>query len=69
MHIGILGSPDNPYVKELQRAASEHFSSLTTEVLRFGDLQVGLGDAATERAVIDLLRRLRATGRPQMRNV
>ncbi len=50
MHIGILGTPENPYVVELQRAASTHFPDLTTELLKFGDLQVGLGSAATERA-------------------
>lgn len=50
MHIGILGSADNPYVIELQRAASAHFPSLTTEVLRFADLQVGIGEAAIQRA-------------------
>lgn len=50
MHIGILGSPDNPYVIELQRAAKAYFPSMTTEVLRFGDLQVGIGEPTIERA-------------------
>lgn len=50
MHIGILGSPDNPYVIELQRAAVEHFPELTTEVLKFGDLQVGIGHSTSQRA-------------------
>ncbi|MCA9180595.1 MAG: RimK family alpha-L-glutamate ligase [Planctomycetales bacterium] len=51
MHIGILGSLDNPYVMELQRAASANFPGMTTEVLRFADLQVGIGESAIERAV------------------
>ncbi len=50
MHIGILGTPDNPYVMELQRAACEHFPELTTEVLKFGDLQVGIGSAPAQCA-------------------
>ncbi|MCC7335004.1 MAG: RimK family alpha-L-glutamate ligase [Pirellulaceae bacterium] len=51
MHIGILGSLDNPYVMELQRAASANFPGMTTEVLRFADLQVGIGEPAIERTV------------------
>lgn len=51
MHIGILGSLDNPYVMELQRAASANFPGMTTELLRFADLQVGIGEPAIERAV------------------
>lgn len=50
MHIGILGAADNPYVMELERAASKHFPELTTEVLKFGDLQVGIGSEAAQQA-------------------
>ncbi len=48
MHIGILGLPDNPYVMELQRAAEAHFPGVITEVLRFADLQAGLGEPGVE---------------------
>jgi tetrahydromethanopterin:alpha-L-glutamate ligase len=51
MHIGILGTADNPYVIDLQRAARDHFSGLTTSVLRFGEMRVGIGDRAIEQAV------------------
>lgn len=50
MHIGILGSSDNPYVIELERAASAHLPGMTVQVLRFADLQVGIGEPAIERA-------------------
>lgn len=51
MHIGILGTPDNPYVIDLQRAAREHFPELATTVLRFGEMRVGIGNRAIEQAV------------------
>ncbi len=51
MHIGILGTPDSPYVIDLQRAAREHFPELTTTVLRFGEMRVGIGNRAIEQAV------------------
>ena len=50
MHIGILGTPESPYVVELQQAASAHFPNMTTEVLKFGDLQVGIGEPAIQCA-------------------
>jgi tetrahydromethanopterin:alpha-L-glutamate ligase len=50
MHIGILGTPESPYVVELQRAANTHFPGMTTEVLKFGDLQVGIGEPAIQCA-------------------
>ena len=50
MHIGILGAPDNPYVIELQQSVGAHFPRITTQVIRFADLQVGIGDPAIERA-------------------
>ncbi len=50
MRIGILGSADNPYVLDLQRAAREHFLDMNTRVLRFADLQVGIGTPAIEQA-------------------
>lgn len=42
MRIGILGTPDSPYVLQLQQAAT-HFPQLAIELLRFGDLQIGTG--------------------------
>lgn len=51
MHIGILGAVDNPYVIDLQRAAGEHFPELSTVVLRYADLQVGIGATAIEQGV------------------
>lgn len=50
MHVGILGTADNPYVVQLQQAARTYFPNMTTEVLRFGDLQVGIGEEAAQRA-------------------
>ncbi len=51
MRIGILGTPDNPYVVDLQRAAREHFPKSSTSVLRFGELQVGIGDPQIEQTL------------------
>ncbi|MEZ6135865.1 MAG: RimK family alpha-L-glutamate ligase [Pirellulaceae bacterium] len=39
--MGILGTPDSPYVIDLQRAAHER--SIETVVLRYGDLQASIG--------------------------
>lgn len=50
MRIGILGTLDNPYIADIQRAARQYFPQITTLLLRFGDLQVGIGDAAAEAA-------------------
>jgi tetrahydromethanopterin:alpha-L-glutamate ligase len=40
--IGILGSADSPYVKELQRAAIQ-LGSVEVQLMRFGELQTSLG--------------------------
>jgi ribosomal protein S6--L-glutamate ligase len=50
MHIGILGTPDNRYVLDLQRAAQQSFPQLQLSVLRWGDLQVGIGHERAEQA-------------------
>ncbi len=50
MRIGILGTLDNPYIAELQRAARRYFPGVKTGVLRFGDMQVGVGSQLAEAA-------------------
>ncbi len=50
MRIGILGNLDNPFVVDLQRAARPFFPKVETLVLRFGDMQVGIGDEGVQRA-------------------
>lgn len=55
MRIGILGTFDSPYVADLQRAARQYFPCVETVCLRFGDLQVGTGNANV-RAVGPLYR-------------
>lgn len=41
---------DNPYIADLRRAAREYFPELELVVLRFGDLQVGIGNPAAVAA-------------------
>ncbi len=41
MRIGILGTPDSPYVLQLLRTAQTHFPQVRADVLRFVDLQIG----------------------------
>ena len=51
MHLGILGAADNYYVADLQRAASQYFPEWQVSLLRFGELQVGIGEARLEQGV------------------
>lgn len=50
MRIGILGTADNPYVLDVQRAAAEHFPGMSTVLLRWADLQVAIGAPGVELA-------------------
>jgi RimK family alpha-L-glutamate ligase len=50
MRIGILGSIDNPYIADLQRAAQQFHADVDVALLRFADLQVGIGSPQAQAA-------------------